>query len=89
MERPSEEEVEATMQATLAALSKVVTNKIQVANPKSLPTGTQPGAPTYIKYTPSQQGAEVRRLAISPPLAQADRHVSPFCSMHQGRSSAS
>ena len=38
----------------------VVDNKIQAENPKTIPA--QPGAATYIKYTPAQQGAQVQPL---------------------------
>lgn len=53
--RPDEDEVAKTAKETLEALNKRVTNKLAVQNPSTLPE--QPGAPTYIKYTPSQQGA--------------------------------
>lgn len=53
--RPDEDEVAKTAKETLEALNRRVTNKLAVQNPSTLPE--QPGAPTYIKYTPSQQGA--------------------------------
>lgn len=53
--RPSEEELEKTRKETQEALDRVVTGKLTSVNPSALPS--QPGGPTYIKYTPSQQGA--------------------------------
>eukprot|EP00898_Chlorokybus_atmophyticus_P008338 jgi/Chlat1/8505/Chrsp80S07815 len=52
--KPDEEEVEATRQRTLAALQKVVEQKISAAQPAAV--APRPGEPTYIKYTPAQQG---------------------------------
>lgn len=59
LERPTEEEEEETRRETMEALQKVVTSKIQAAQPKTLPK--QPGAPVYINYTPQQQGAQYNR----------------------------
>ena len=56
MARPDDEEVEKTKAETAAALGLVVNSKIAAAQPKTLPQ--QPGAPTYIKYTPTQQGPQ-------------------------------
>ncbi|KIZ05724.1 SNW domain-containing protein 1, partial [Monoraphidium neglectum] len=55
LQRPDDEEVEKTAKETAAALQKVVEGKLSVAHPSTL--APQPGGPTYIKYTPSQQGA--------------------------------
>ena len=64
LERPDEEEAEVTARETQAAFDKIVANRISAAQPKTLPA--QPGAPTYIKYTPAQQA---RREAASPRLS--------------------
>ena len=56
MERPDEEEEEITARETKMALDRLVAGKISAAQPKTLPS--QPGNATYIKYTPSQQGAQ-------------------------------
>lgn len=56
MARPSPEEYAKTAAETAAALNLVVSGKIASQQPKTLPT--QPGAPEYIKYTPSQQGPQ-------------------------------
>jgi len=49
--RPSAEEIDDATARTRAALEKIVSTKIQAAQP-SAPV-TQVGAPTYIKYTPA------------------------------------
>lgn len=54
MDRPSEEEVQATSERTRAALEKLVNGKIKAAQPKNVPDGQ--GKTTYIRYTPGQQG---------------------------------
>lgn len=56
MARPDDEEIEKAKAETAAALGLVVNSKIQAAQPKTLPQ--QPGAATYIKYTPTQQGPQ-------------------------------
>ncbi|EIW84869.1 hypothetical protein CONPUDRAFT_162190 [Coniophora puteana RWD-64-598 SS2] len=55
MERPSEEDVQATTEKTRLALEKLVSGKIKAAQPKNVP-GSQ-GNASYIRYTPGQQGA--------------------------------
>ena len=55
-ERPDPEEAEKAARATRAALDRLVDGKISAAQPKTLPA--QPGAPQFIKYTPSQQGPQ-------------------------------
>ncbi|KAH7923548.1 hypothetical protein BV22DRAFT_1106026 [Leucogyrophana mollusca] len=56
MERPSEEEVQATADKTRAALEKLVHGKIKAAQPKNVPDAQ--GKTTYIRYTPGQQNGE-------------------------------
>ncbi|KAM6500405.1 pre-mRNA-processing protein 45 [Amanita muscaria] len=53
MDRPSEDEVQATMERTKNALEKLVNTKIKAAQPKNVPDGQ--GKTTYIRYTPGQQ----------------------------------
>ncbi len=55
LERPDDEEVARTAKETAAALQLVVDGKLAAVHPSTL--APQPGGPTYIKYTPSQQGA--------------------------------
>ncbi|EGN95662.1 hypothetical protein SERLA73DRAFT_186813 [Serpula lacrymans var. lacrymans S7.3] len=57
MERPSEDEVQATADKTRAALEKLVNGKIKAAQPKNVPDGQ--GKTSYIRYTPGQQNGEV------------------------------
>lgn len=54
MDRPSEEEVQATSDRTKAALEKLVNGKIKAAQPKNVPDGH--GKTSFIRYTPGQQG---------------------------------
>lgn len=56
MALPDDEELTKTAAETATALGLVVDKKIAAAQPKTLPK--QPGAPTYIKYTPAQQGPQ-------------------------------
>eukprot|EP00192_Tetraselmis_astigmatica_P008664 CAMPEP_0117682022 /NCGR_PEP_ID=MMETSP0804-20121206/19369_1 /TAXON_ID=1074897 /ORGANISM="Tetraselmis astigmatica, Strain CCMP880" /LENGTH=626 /DNA_ID=CAMNT_0005491969 /DNA_START=9 /DNA_END=1889 /DNA_ORIENTATION=- len=74
--RPDEEEVEATRKETLEALQKVVNSKIQAANPKTLPK--QPGAATYINYTPSQQGEQYNSGAKQRIIKMQDMPIDPM-----------
>ena len=53
MERPSEDEVQATAERTRQALEKLVTGKIKAAQPKNVPDAA--GKTTYVRYTPGQQ----------------------------------
>ncbi|KAF9495870.1 pre-mRNA-processing protein 45 [Pleurotus eryngii] len=53
MERPSEDEVQATADKTRAALEKLVNGKIKAAQPKNIPDGQ--GKTSFIRYTPGQQ----------------------------------
>ncbi|KAE9406792.1 pre-mRNA-processing protein 45 [Gymnopus androsaceus JB14] len=56
MERPSEEEVQATADKTRAALEKLVNGKIKAAQPKNVPDGQ--GKTSFIRYTPGQQNGD-------------------------------
>lgn len=58
--RPDDEEIQKTIQETAAALERVVQGKLSATNPSKLPN--QPGNSTLIKYTPAQQGQQVRAL---------------------------
>lgn len=53
MERPSEEEIQATAERTRAALEKLVNGKIKAAQPKNVPESQ--GKTSFIRYTPGQQ----------------------------------
>jgi SNW domain-containing protein 1 len=54
MERPSDEDVQATAEKTRLALEKLVTGKIKAAQPKNVPDAV--GKSSFIRYTPGQQG---------------------------------
>ncbi|GAA5892962.1 hypothetical protein JCM5296_003393 [Sporobolomyces johnsonii] len=60
MERPSEEEVQATADRTKAALEKLVSGKIKAAQPKNVPNSQ--GETSYMRYTPQQGGVEKQRI---------------------------
>ncbi|KAL1916209.1 uncharacterized protein VTP21DRAFT_5826 [Calcarisporiella thermophila] len=55
MDRPSEEEVRACTERTRAALEKITQGKIAASQPKNVKKESK--EPTYIRYTPQQQGA--------------------------------
>ncbi|KAK9865996.1 hypothetical protein WJX84_009910 [Apatococcus fuscideae] len=75
-ELPDEEEVEKTARETAAAIGMVVDNKIQAENPKTIPA--QPGAATYIKYTPAQQGAQYNSGAGQRIIKMQEMAVDPM-----------
>ncbi|TFY60078.1 hypothetical protein EVJ58_g5374 [Rhodofomes roseus] len=54
LERPSDDEVQATTDKTRAALEKLVNGKIKAAQPKNVPDSQ--GKTAFIRYTPGQQG---------------------------------
>ncbi|THG99978.1 hypothetical protein EW026_g2489 [Hermanssonia centrifuga] len=53
MDRPTEDEVQATADKTRAALEKLVNGKIKAAQPKNVPDAH--GKTSFIRYTPGQQ----------------------------------
>ena len=64
------------MKDTAAALNLVVSNKLQAAQPKTVPK--QPGAPTFIKYTPSQQGPQYASGSRERTIKMQDMPVDPM-----------
>ncbi|GAA5856054.1 hypothetical protein JCM8547_002959 [Rhodosporidiobolus lusitaniae] len=60
MERPSEDDVQATAERTKAALEKLVQGKIKAAQPKNVPNSQ--GDVTYMRYTPQQGGVEKQKI---------------------------
>jgi len=73
-EKPDEEEIEQTMKDTAAALNLVVSNKLQAAQPKTVPK--QPGAPTFIKMqdmpVDPMEPPKFRHKKVKAPLAGFD-----------------
>ncbi|SCV73822.1 BQ2448_6252 [Microbotryum intermedium] len=64
MERPSEEEVQATAYRTKAALEKLVQGKIKAAQPKNVPNSQ--GEVSFMRYTPQQgDGTQQRIIKMS------------------------
>ena len=74
--RPDEEAIEEATRKTASALQLMVTNKMAITNPSTLPT--QPGGPTYIKYTPAQQGAQYASGAGQRVIKMQDLPVDPL-----------
>lgn len=60
MERPSEDEVQATADRTRAALEKLVSGKIKAAQPKNVEK--RGGDVQYMRYTPQQGGVEKQKI---------------------------
>lgn len=54
LDRPTDEEVQATAERTKAALEKLVNGKIKAAQPKNVPDGQN--KTSFVRYTPGQQG---------------------------------
>ena len=76
MERPDQEEVEATMKETQAALDQLVSGKVMAQQPKTLPQ--QPGAPTYLKYKPLHSGPQFNSGAEHRIIKMQDMPVDPM-----------
>ncbi len=74
--RPDEEAIAEATKKTAEALQLMVTNKVAITNPSTLPT--QPGGPTYIKYTPAQQGAQYASGAGERIIKMQDLPVDPL-----------
>lgn len=74
--RPDEEAIAESTAKTAQALQLMVTNKVAITNPSTLPS--QPGGPTYIKYTPSQQGAQYASGAGQRVIKMQDLPVDPL-----------
>jgi SNW domain-containing protein 1 len=74
--RPDEDELEKSRKETQAALDKIVCIKLNASQPTSL--APQPGAPTYIKYTPAQQGSQYNSGAAHRIIKMQDMPVDPM-----------
>lgn len=60
MERPSEDEVQATADRTKAALERLVQGKIKAAQPKNVEQ--KGGEVSYMRYTPQNGGVEKQKI---------------------------
>eukprot|EP00798_Chlamydomonas_sp_ICE-L_P005031 gene5031-34818_t len=76
MQKPDEEEIAKSAKETAEALALVVQGKIATTNPATLPN--QPGGPTYIKYTPQQQGAQYNSGAGQRIIKMQDMPIDPL-----------
>ena len=68
--------MERVAKETQEALAKRVNAKLAAVNPSTLPA--QPGAASYIKYTPSQQGAAYASGAKQRIIKMQDMPVYPL-----------
>ena len=82
MAKPDQEDFDKTAAETAAALNLVVNNKIAAAQPKTLPAA--PGAPQYIKYTPSQQGPQYNSGASHRIIRMQARYTSSVLHKNSG-----
>ncbi len=60
LERPSQEDVEATTEKTKAALEKIIGGAVAAQKPKNVQGGSRAGA-TYVRYTPANQMGDTSR----------------------------
>lgn len=63
LERPSQEEVEATAERTRNALAKLVSGAVAAQKPKTLATMGQRKEATYVRYTPASQMGDTSQKA--------------------------
>jgi SNW domain-containing protein 1 len=75
-EKPALDEVKETTERTKAALEKIVVARLSAAQPKSVPN--QSSAPSYIKYTPSQQSAAYNSGAKQRVIRMVDMPKDPL-----------
>ncbi|KAG9296309.1 hypothetical protein G9A89_014901 [Geosiphon pyriformis] len=75
--RPDEELVKETTEKTREALEKIVQGKIKAAQPKNVKSD-QPSEPTYIRYTPGQQGEAYNSGAKQRIIRMVDMPVDPM-----------
>ena len=76
LQRPDEDEIKKSAAETSAALDKLVQGKLSAVQPTNLPS--QPGAPTFIKYTPAQQGAAYASGAGQRIIRMQDMPIDPL-----------
>ncbi|CAG8432801.1 11481_t:CDS:2 [Diversispora eburnea] len=77
LERPNEDEVKETTEKTRDALEKIVQGKIRAAQPKNVKTD-KPSEPTYIRYTPGQQGESYNSGAGQRIIRMVEMPVDPM-----------
>lgn len=76
VEKASDEEILETTLRTKAALEKIVNVRVSAAQPKNVPS--QSSAPSYIKYTPSQQSAAFNSGAKERVIRMVDMPKDPL-----------
>ncbi|CAG8812162.1 28208_t:CDS:10, partial [Gigaspora margarita] len=77
LDRPSEDEVKETTEKTREALEKIVQGKIKAAQPKNV-KNDKPLEPTYIRYTPGQQGEAYNSGATQRIIRMVEMPVDPM-----------
>ncbi|CAG8705989.1 15043_t:CDS:10, partial [Funneliformis caledonium] len=77
LERPSEDEVKETTEKTREALEKIVQGKIKATQPKNVKVN-KPLEPTYIRYTPGQQGEAYNSGANQRIIRMVEMPVDPM-----------
>ncbi|CAJ0768009.1 18722_t:CDS:10, partial [Entrophospora sp. SA101] len=76
-DRPNEEVVKETTEKTRMALEKILQGKIKAAQPKNVKTD-KPLEPTYIRYTPGQQGEAYNSGAKQRIIRMVEMPVDPM-----------
>ncbi|RIB28610.1 SKIP/SNW domain-containing protein [Gigaspora rosea] len=77
LDRPNEDEVKETTEKTREALEKIVQGKIKAAQPKNV-KNDKPLEPTYIRYTPGQQGEAYNSGATQRIIRMVEMPVDPM-----------
>ncbi|CAG8689827.1 11089_t:CDS:2, partial [Scutellospora calospora] len=77
LDRPSEDEVKETTEKTREALEKIVQGKKKAAQPKNVKSD-KPLEPTYIRYTPGQQGEAYNSGATQRIIRMVEMPVDPM-----------
>ncbi|ORZ29374.1 SKIP/SNW domain-domain-containing protein [Catenaria anguillulae PL171] len=75
--KPSEEEVAATTEKTRKALELIVSGKVASIKPSEVVKAGRPGAPTIIKYTPTQLGGKEGKTRVISLVEQAVDPLEP------------
>ncbi|CAG8654391.1 1594_t:CDS:10 [Acaulospora morrowiae] len=77
LDRPSEDEVKETTEKTREALERIVQGKIKASQPKNIKSD-KPSEPTYIRYTPGQQGEAYNSGAKQRIIRMVEMPVDPM-----------
>lgn len=78
LRRPDPEEEAEMTEQTKQALEQIVNGRITAAQPNTMSGTTERGKPTYIRYTPSQQGEDFNSGASSRIIRMTEMPVDPL-----------